>query len=187
MGAITMEMKELNKNVDTIQERQKQIEKINEKKEQEKEYKQYKKDLLLACENDVKDSMDRVFEDSVSNSTDETLLDIALYKFYDVNIRNEYINTFGKTEIEKRHIDQKYDKILKQVYNKWKNHIKNNQMQELVKQQEELKKQQEQAKSDEKFENICKAIGLILKWILIIIFAPITLLILFISMCAKGK
>lgn len=184
MGVLTMELKKVNK---TIVDNQKMVEKLEKKSEQEKERKQYEKDLLLACQNDVKESMNRVFETCVGTSIDETVLDIALYKFYDINTRNEYISTFGKSTIERNYIDKIYDKTLKQVYNKWKNQIKYNQMQEVIKNKDKLLEQQIQEEQDEKFERNVRIFFNILKWICIIIFAPIVLLFIFISMCAKGK
>ena len=53
--------------------------------------------------------------------------------------------------------------------------------------QEQLKQQQIENEKDAKFENGVKIFFDILKWICIIIFAPIVLLFIFISMCAKGK
>ena len=60
-------------------------------------------------------------------------------------------------------------------------------MQEVIKNKDKLLEQQIQEEKDLKFENGMKIFFNILKWIAIIIFAPIVLLFIFISMCAKGK
>ena len=78
MGVLTMEMKEINKNMVDMQKRQKQIEEITQKQEQEKNQKQYEKDILYSCKNDLKNSMDRVFESCVKNSTKEYELNAVL-------------------------------------------------------------------------------------------------------------
>lgn len=182
MGALTMEIEKINK---TIIDNQKQVEKLTKKLEREKEekktQKEYEKDLKIALENDLYDSIDRVFERVLNeNGTNETTLELALLEYYKADVRTSCIDEFGANEIEKRYLDKIYDKTLKRVYNKWKNHVQYYQIQETIKQQ----KQEEQ---DAKFENGVKIFFNILKWICIIIFAPIVLLFIFISMCAKGK
>ena len=186
MGVLTMEIEEKNKN---ISENQKKIERLTKKAEQEKEKKQYEKDLLIACQNDVKNSMDRVFQRCVENSTDEINLNLALYKFYDINIRNEYITTFGKTTLERDYIDKIYDKTLKQVHNKWAKHVENNKIQEFLRQEKEDNEIQKST-----IYRILSILGItgfilffILKWALIIGIVGCILVFIFISMCAKDK
>lgn len=165
-----------------ISENQKKVERLTKKTEREKA-------LLIACQNDVKDSMDRVFQRCVENSTDEVSLNLALYKFYDVNIRNEYITTFGKTTLERDYIDQIYDKTLKQVYNKWAKHVENNKIQEFLKQEKEDNEIQKST-----IYRILAILGItgfvlffILKWVLIIGIVACILVFIFIYMCAKDK
>lgn len=182
MGALTMEIEKINK---TIIDNQKQVEKLTKKLEREKEekktQKEYERDLKIALENDLYDSIDRVFEKVLNeNGTNQTTLELALLEYYKADVRIACINEFGTNEIEKRYLDKIYNKTLRRVYNKWKNHVQYYQVQETIKQQ----KQEEQ---DAKFENGVKIFFSILKWLAIIIFAPIVLLFIFISMCAKGK
>ena len=182
MGVLTMEMEKINK---TIIDNQKEVERLTKQlekaKEEKKTQKEYEKDLKIALENDLYDSIDRVFERTLSeNGTNETTLELALLEYYKADVRTACINEFGTNEIEKRYLDKIYDKTLKRVYNKWKNHVQYYQIQETTKQQ----KQEEQ---DAKFENGVKIFFNILKWICIIIFAPIVLLFIFISMCAKDR
>lgn len=121
------------------QKRLKQIEKIERKKEQEKEQKQYEKDLKLACYHDLKNSFDRVFEKA--NPQTELEINVLLSRFYNIDTRNEYIKTFGKTLIEQDYLDSIYDKTLNEVFTKWKNNLKYiefNKIQEEAKKQEEI-------------------------------------------------
>lgn len=124
------------------QKRLKQIEKIERKKEQEKEQKQYEKDLKLACYHDLKNSFDRVFEKCLAtfptfDENGKIVLQMQLSKFYDVEVRNEYIKTFGKTLIEQDYIDSIYDKTLNEVYKKWEKHFEYKQIEEAQKKAQE--------------------------------------------------
>lgn len=169
MGVLTMKSKKMNKTI------------IDNQKE-------YERDLNIAIKNELYNSMDRIFENSFNeNGANETTLQITLLQFYKIENRNAYILEFGKTTIERDYLNGIYDKTLKTVYNKWKNHIEYCQFQNNVKKQEELQTQLEQDEKDAKFENGVRIFFNILKWICIIIFAPIALLFIFISMCAKDK
>lgn len=181
MGALTMEIEKVNKNMLEIEKRQREIEQLTKKKELEKEQKQYEKDLLIACKNDLTEFMNRIFEKSLDeNGVDKTTLDIILLKFYDIETRNKCIAEYAKTSQEQYYLNQEYDKILHSVYKKWQNHVK------YVETYQASKEALQRAK-DEKFERTCNAIGSILKWSLIIIFAPVVLLFMFIAGLAKGK
>lgn len=135
------------------QERLKEIAKIERKKEQEKEQKQYEKDLKIACYHDLKNSFDRVFERCLATfpNFDEKgriVLQMQLSRFYDVEIRRDYIRTFGKTVEEQDYIEKIYDKTLNEVYKKWEKHFEYKQIEEAQKKaQEEVKMQEEMAKS----------------------------------------
>lgn len=175
--------KEKNKTPD-----EKMSDKLAEKEYRKTNKKAIEKDLLIACKNNMRDSFDRVFERAFNeNGTNETTLQIALLQFYKVENRNAYIAEFGKSTVEYDFLNEVYDKTLKTVYNKWKKHVEYCQFQDNIKQQEELQKQLEQEEKDTKFENGVKIFFNILKWIAIIIFAPIVLLFIFISMCAKDR
>lgn len=120
------------------QENLKEIAKIERKKEQEKERKQYEKDLKIACYHDVKNSFDRVFEKA--NLKNELELNTLVTQLYNIETRNEYIKMFGETVAQQDYIDKIYDKTLKEVYNKWKNHLQYVELQQI---KEESKKQEE--------------------------------------------
>lgn len=120
------------------QENLKEITKIERKKEQEKERKQYEKDLKIACYHDVKNSFDRVFEKA--NLKNELELNTLVTQLYNIETRNEYIKMFGETVSQQDYIDKIYDKTLKEVYNKWKNHLQYVELQQI---KEESKKQEE--------------------------------------------
>lgn len=127
------------------QKRLKQIEKIERKKEQEKEQKQYEKDLKLACYHDLKGSFDRVFEKCLAtfpnfDENGKIVLQMQLSKFYDVEVRNEYIKALGKTLIEQDYIDSIYDKTLNEVYKKWEKHFEYKQIEEAQKKAQEQEK-----------------------------------------------
>lgn len=157
---------------------EKMLDKLNKKRIQEKEG--TKKDLLLSCENDLCDSIDRVFKKVINESeTKETTLELTLLQYYKLETREACIAEFGKTVIEQNHLEKVYDKILKQVYNKWKNHVKYCKVQEEINQQQEAQ--------DTKFERNVRTFFSVLKWICIIIFAPIVLLFMFIYICAKDR
>lgn len=167
---------------------EKMSDKLAEKEYRKTNKKAIEKDSLIACKNNMRDSFDRVFERAFKeNGTNETTLQIALLQFYKVENRNAYIAEFGKSTVERDYLNEVYDKTLKTVYNKWKNHLEYYHFQDNIKQQEELQKQLEQDEKDAKFERNVTIVFSILKWICIIIFAPIVLLFIFISMCAKGK
>ena len=174
--------KEENKTVD-----EKMNDELKKKEIQKEEEKNIQKELLLSRERDVKDSMDRVFERCVYNSCNLDEVDLTLNRFYNIDYRNEYIKTFGKTTIERDHIDKIYDKTLKQVYNKWKKHVGYNQFNENIRQQQILQKQLEQEEKDSKFERNVMIFFTVLKWICIIIFLPIALLFTLVYTFAKGK
>lgn len=167
---------------------EKMADKIAEKEYQKTNKKLIEKDKLIACKNSMLNSFDRIFERAFrENGTNETVLQITLLQFYNVENRNSYIAEFGKNTIERDYLEEVYDKTLKTVYNKWKKHVEYYKLQENIEQQEELKKQLQQELVDEKFERNVKIFFSILKWICIIIFAPIVLLFIFVYMCAKDK
>lgn len=180
MGVLIMEMEKINKNINDIQQRQEQIKKIAQKKEQEQNKKQYEKDLLIACEEDLKNCIDRVFQKSLEeNGYNETTLDVVLMQYYNVNTRNACISEFGKTTEERNHLEKIYDKKLKEIYNKWENHVK-------YCQAKIFSEQNKQTKIN-KIININNSILKFLKWALIIIFIPIFILFKFLYDCSKDK
>lgn len=175
--------KENNKTID-----EKMADQLKEKEYQDKNGALIEKDLLLASAEEMKNSIDTVFEKVFEqNGINETSLEVTLLQYYNVNTRNNYIKEFGKNTAQRNYLEKNYDKILKQVYNKWKKHVEYYKLQENIEQQKELEKQLQQELKDAKFERNVKIFFNILKWICIIIFAPIVLLFIFISMCAKDR
>lgn len=124
------------------QEKIKEIKRMEDKKDREKERKQYKKDLLIACYHDLKNSFDRVFERT--SPKNELELNVLLAQFYNIETRKDYIKTFGKTLVQQDYIDKIYDKTLNEVCNKWKNNLKYIELQQI---KEESEKQKEMDKS----------------------------------------
>lgn len=179
MGALIMEMGKINKNISNLQKRQEQIKKITQKKEQEKEQKEYEKGLLIACEEDLRNSMNRVFERLLEeNGSNKQTLDLVLMQYYNVNTRNACINEFGKTTAERNHIDKIYDKTLKEVFNKWEKHVEYCQLQVLQKDQNLKELQREKLEKEIKRKVYYKiltiiavvlfVISLIFKWFLLL-------------------
>lgn len=166
---------------------EKMADKLAEKEYQRENQKLIEKDRLKIVETDVKDSMDQVFKQCVYDSSDLSKVDLTLNRFYNADYREQYINTLGKTTVEKDYIDKIYDKVLKQVYNKWKNHVKYNELNQNIKQQQILQKELEQEEKDAKFERNVITFFTVLKWICIIVFAPIVLIFMLCLSLAKGK
>lgn len=119
-------------------ETQEEIKKMQKEQAREKEKKEYEKDIFLACYYDVKNSFDRVFEKA--NLKNKMELDILVAHFYNVETRKKYMRMFGENLEQQDYIDKIYDKTLKEVYNKWKNHLQYVELQQI---KEESKKQEE--------------------------------------------
>lgn len=168
------------------QENLKEIAKIERKKEQEKERKQYEKDLKIACYHDVKNSFDRVFEKA--NLKNELELNILATQFYNVETRNQYIKMFGEAVTQQDYIDKIYDKTLKEVCNKWKNHLQYVKFQQI---KEESKKQEEISnltafKIVMSIVFICILIGLLIKFAFIACIILAIIIFLVILGCAMN-
>lgn len=91
--------------------------------------------------------------------------------------RDDILAHIPENRIEYDYLNENYEKIL----NKIKKIYTNDEKAKMQLQQLEIQKQ------GEKFERTCNAIGSILKWSLIIVFAPVILLFMFIAGLAKGK
>ena len=180
MGVLTMEVKKLNK---TIEENQKEAERLARQleraKEEKKTRKEYERDIKKALEYDCIDCMKRDFE---REGFYNACINLQL-----VATRQAVIDNLGESETEKRYLDNNYEKIFNKVKKIYANNEKSKEQIQLLRNQQQLEEQQIQEQQDTKFENGIKIFFKILKWICIIIFAPIVLLFMFISMCAKGK
>ncbi len=180
MGALTMEVERLNR---TIEDNQKEVEKLTKQLEKAKEEKEnqkvYEKDLKKALEYDCIDCMKRDFE---KEGFYNACINLQL-----ATTRQAIIDNLGENEIEKRYLDNNYEKNFNKVKKIYANDEKAKQQIQQIEIQKQFEEKQRQEEQNAKFENGVKIFFNILKWVCIIIFAPIVLLFIFISMCAKGK
>lgn len=166
-------------------ETQEEIKKMQKEQAREKEKKEYEKDIFLACYYDVKNSFDRVFEKA--NLKNKMELDILVAHFYNVETRKKYMRMFGENLEQQDYIDKIYNKTLKEVYNKWKNHLQYVELQQI---KEESKKQEEISNSTAfkilmGIVFICILIGLLIKFALIVGIVLAIIIFLVILGCAK--
>lgn len=180
MGALTMEVEKINK---SIIENQKEVERLTKQlekaKEEKKTEKEYEKDLKIAVENDLISTMKGYFE---REPFQNACINLQL-----ASTRQEILNNVSESEFERNWIDKNYERIYNKVRKIYENDMKAKQQIQNMILQKQLEEQQIQDEKDAKFEIGIKIFFSILKWIAIIIFAPIVLLFIFISMCAKGK
>ena len=95
------------------------------KEEKNESLTQFQKEQLLACENDLIESINKVFYETLKTmGENETTLNVILLQYYNVDTRDKCIASIANTNIEARHLDKVYDRILKKVYEKYKNHLK---------------------------------------------------------------
>ena len=180
MGVLTMEIEKMNK---TIINNQKEVEKLARQleiaKEEKKTQKEYERDLKKAVEHDCIECMKRDFE---KEGFQNACINLQL-----VTTRQAILENVPESEIERQYLDDNYERIFNKVKKIYANNEKSKEQIQLLKNQQQLEEQQIQEQQDTKFENGIKIFFKILKWICIIIFAPIVFLFIFISMCAKGK
>lgn len=148
-----------------------EIERLQRKQEIEKEQKEYEKGLIIACENDLKNSFDKMFNDNKHNTKIEIQTTLSILQ--KIDIRNTYLKEFGKSGvIVYDYLDENYEKILNKVYKKWENNIKSIEFEKNIQQQiEEYKNNQEQQKEQKKI-----AIYKLLINIFFILVNPITII-----------
>lgn len=180
MGVLTMEIKKMNK---TLIENEKEVKRLTKQlekaKEEKKTQKEYEKDLAKAVEHDCIECMKRNFE---KEGFTNACINLQLVK-----TRQDIIKNVAESEVERQYLDDNYERIFNKVRKIYQNDEKaKQQIQEIIL-RKQLEEQQIQEEKDARFENGVKIFFNILKWIAIIIFAPIALLFLFISMCAKNK
>ena len=100
-----------------------EIERLQRKQEIEKEQKEYEKGLIIACENDLKNSFDKMFNDNKHNTKIEIQTTLSILQ--KIDIRNTYLKEFGKSGvIVYDYLDENYEKILNKVYKKWEEKAK---------------------------------------------------------------
>lgn len=180
MGVLTMEIKKMNK---TLIENEKEVKRLTKQlekaKEEKKTQKEYEKDLAKAVEHDCIECMKRNFE---KEGFTNACINLQLVK-----TRQDIIKNVAESEVERQYLDDNYERIFNKVRKIYQNDEKaKQQIQEIIL-RKQLEEQQIQEEKDARFENGVKIFFNILKWIAIIIFAPIVLLFIFISMCAKNK
>lgn len=101
--------------------------------------------------------------------------------------RDDILAHIPESRIEYDYLNENYEKILNKIKKIYINDEKAKMQLQEIEIQKKIEQEQLQREKDEKFERTCNAIGSILKWSLIIIFAPIILLFMFISGLSKGK
>lgn len=164
------------------EEHKKEIEKIQRKKEQEAEKKQYEKDLLLACKKELKQRFEQDF----------ALQGIkAKYNFYSVSTRDNIIKSIAKSEMEGDYLETIYNKILNETIKKYElnEQYKEEKQKEIAQQYiEEMtpiwEKEQRKKEQKENAMTFLKFLWIIIKWVFIIVFGGIFLLLKFISALA---
>lgn len=173
MGVLTMEMEKINK---SMMDNQKEVEKLTKQlekaKEEKKTQKEYQRDLKKAVEYDCINCMKDDFE---KEGYTNACINLQL-----ATTRQAILENIPESEFERQYLDDNYERFFNKVKRIYANDEK-------AKQQIQQINLQKQLKEEQKKNSFTNAVGLILKWILIIIFLPIVLLFIFISMCAKGK
>ena len=167
------------------EKRKKEIEKIQRKKELQAEKKQYEKDLLLACKNDLKYNFEEEFRLQGSN---------AKYNFYNIEIRDNLIKQIAKNSLEYDFLENNYNKILKQIIQKYELHQKYQEKKQEEITQEYVEKmlpiwEEEQKKEQRKIAifTFLKALGISFKWIFIMLLGFIYLLLRLIANVADRQ
>lgn len=181
MGAVAMSEKELLL-IDTINKEKNRTEeekqcRVREFDVADKENKQ------RSCIKSAKEELERCFCNSFEKyGTQTAILGLSLK-----NTRDDILSHIPESRIEYDYLNENYEKILNKIKKIYTNDEKAKMQLQQIEIQKQIEQEQLQREKDEKFERTCNAIGSILKWTLIIIFAPIILLFMFIAGLAKGK
>lgn len=182
MGALTMEVKKMNK---SIIENQKEVERLTRQlekaKEEKKTQKEYERDLKKAVEHDCIECMKRDFE---KEGFTNACINLQL-----VTTRQAILKNVPESEIERQYLDDNYERI----FNKVKKIYANNEKASI--QAEQLKiQQQEEATKNTTVYKVLAVLGvigliilLILKWALILGVGACIFVFILICMCSKGK
>jgi hypothetical protein len=179
-----MEIKEKNKQKE--QEKiKKKLKEIEEKKTQAKEQKEYEKDLLIACKNELASEFDKKIEEFGFDKK---------YELFSIMLRKELINKIAKKATERDYLENNYEKILNSTIKKYELNEKykeekakedlreyNEKMQPIL---EEEKRKEEKK---EKTLFILFKIWGVIKWIFVGIFTIILLFLKSLSDLSKGK
>ena len=182
MGALTMEVKKLNK---TIEDNQKQIEKLTRQleieKEKKKTQKEYERDLKKAVEHDCIECMKRDFE---KEGFTNACINLQL-----ITTRQAIIENVAESDIEAHYLDDNYERI----FNKVKKIYANNEKAKMQAEQLKIQQEEETRKNTTAYKilAVLGVIGLIilliLKWVVILGIGACIFIFILICMCAKGK
>lgn len=182
MGALTMEIEKINKNIINNQkEVEKLTKKLERKKEEKKTQKEYERDLKKAVEHDCIECMKADFE---KEGYENACINLQL-----VTTRQAILENVPESEAERQYLDDNYERI----FNKVKKIYSNNEKAKM--QFEQLKAQQEEeSRKNTTAYKILATLGiiglimlLILKWTLILGVGICIFVFILICMCAKGK
>lgn len=187
MGALTMEIEKVNRN---LIDNQKKVEKLTKRLEQQKEekktQKEYERDLKIAVENDCINCMKRDFE---KEGYKNACINLQLAK-----TRQDILDHVPESEFERNYLDKNYERIFNKVKKIYENDMKaQEQMQQLIlkKQLEEQQVQQEQMKKSPAYK-ILLGIGVsglvlfaLIKWALVFGIGACIIIFLVILGCSK--
>lgn len=164
------------------EEHKKEIRTIQQKKEQEKEFKEYEKGLILACKRELKEKFEEEFRLQGLK---------AKYHFYKIENRDILIKSIAKSEMEGDYLETNYNKILNETIKKYElnEQYKTEKEKEIARQYvEEMtpiwEKEQRKKEQKENAMTFLKLLWLIIKWVFIILFGGIYLLLKFICALA---
>jgi hypothetical protein len=156
------------------EQRKKEYEKAQRKREQKAERKQYEKDLIFACKKELKQKFEEEFNLQGLK---------AKYYFYKIENRENLIKSIAKSETEGDYLETNYNKFLNETIKKYELNEEYKREHEKELAQEYVEKMrptwEEERKKKERKENtnaFLKLLWLIIKWIFIILFGGIYLL-----------
>ena len=135
--------------------------------------------MKIAVENDLISTMKGYFE---REPFQDACINLQL-----ASTRQEIWENVPESEFERNWLDKNYERIYNKVKKIYENDYKAKQQIQNMILQKQLEEKQKQEEQEEKFERNVRIFFNILKWICIIIFAPIALLFIFIYMCAKDR
>lgn len=165
------------------------IKKENNRTEEEKQcrIKEFdvadKENKQRSCIKSADEELERCFCNSFEKyGTQTAILGLSLK-----STRDDILSHIPESRIEYDYLNENYEKILNKIKKIYINNEKAKMQLQQIEIQKQIEQEQLQRAKDEKFERTCNAIGSILKWSLIIIFAPVILLFMFIAGLAKGK
>lgn len=181
MGVLAMNEKEL-LFIDTYKKSKKRTKEEKQARLKEQEIAD-KEDKQRSSIKSAVEELERCFCNSFEKyGTQTAILGLSLK-----STRDDILAHIPESRIEYDYLNENYEKILNKIKKIYINDEKAKMQLQQIEIQKQIEQEQLQLEQDEKFEKTCNAIGSILKWSLIIIFAPIILLFMFIAGLSKGK